>query len=216
MSKKFIIKHIWFDLDGTLTIHNESYVNAYNNLAYKTLSEHKKLPIAKAMDLFVDRHNKIGSYSRTFESLGLGKHFWHDILGEWDDTVFYDLDDHSDIRTKVQTLSQKTPVSIFTNTSKSRLAKILKHLSYDPAIFQFLLSGDMVGKRKPETDGYKEILKLSRLQPEEILYVGDRVKADILPAKKLGLQTALLYSRSDEADFSFKDFTQFYDHIYKP
>lgn len=213
MPKKFNIKHIWFDLDGTLTIQNEAYVRAYNDLAYTTLSKHKKLPIDQATELFDGHHQRIGSYSRTFEYLGLGKHFWHDVLGNWDDTIFYDLNEHEHIRNKVHTLAKKTQISIFTNTSKYRLEKILKHLDYDPGIFQFLLSGDMVDKRKPEIDGYKEIIRLSRLQPADILYVGDREKADVVPAKKVGMKTAIIYSHSNEADFSFKDFMEFYRHV---
>lgn len=40
----------------------------------------------------------------------------------------------------------------------------------------------------------------------EILYVGDHVGKDIRPAKAVGLQTGLMWSQSNEADYSFDRF----------
>ena len=52
----------------------------------------------------------------------------------------------------------------------------------------------------------EEEIKKSHLPPEEILYVGDRVKVDVLPAKELGIKTCLVWDKSDEADYSFEKF----------
>ena len=37
-------------------------------------------------------------------------------------------------------------------------------------------------------------------------HVGDRLKADVRPAKAVGMQTCLMYSKSDEADYCFEEF----------
>jgi len=50
----------------------------------------------------------------------------------------------------------------------------------------------------------EEEIKKSHLPPEEILYVGDRVKVDVLPAKEVGMKTGLVWDKSEKADYSFE------------
>jgi putative hydrolase of the HAD superfamily len=51
-----------------------------------------------------------------------------------------------------------------------------------------------VGVRKPSEQLYRQALQLFRergIQPSEILHVGSRLQLDVVPAKRLGLRTAL-------------------------
>jgi FMN phosphatase YigB (HAD superfamily) len=49
------------------------------------------------------------------------------------------------------------------------------------------------------------MVELSGLEPNQHLYVGDREEADIVPAKKVGLKTVLVWNvePDTQADFSF-------------
>ena len=94
--------------------------------------------------------------------------------------------------------------SIFTNVNKAYLKKVLTYMTIDCDLFDHLLTCDNVAHPKPNIEGFEKIVKLSGVAPEKILFVGDRIKADILPAKKVGLKTALVWSseKSTEADYT--------------
>ena len=42
---KYGIQHIWFDMDGTLTIHTDEFDKVHNNLRYKAHSDVTEKPI---------------------------------------------------------------------------------------------------------------------------------------------------------------------------
>jgi len=49
-----------------------------------------------------------------------------------------------------------------------------------------------MGYPKPKKECFLEIIKVSNIPPNEILYIGDREKVDIIPAKNVGIKTVLL------------------------
>ena len=56
--------------------------------------------------------------------------------------------------------------------------------------FELLVSADMTGTKKPDPAHFLFALDALGLKPEESLVVGDSIKRDIVPARKLGLKTA--------------------------
>ena len=56
--------------------------------------------------------------------------------------------------------------------------------------FEFLVSADMTGTKKPDPAHFLFALDVLGLKPEESLVVGDSIKRDIVPARRLGLKTA--------------------------
>jgi putative hydrolase of the HAD superfamily len=56
--------------------------------------------------------------------------------------------------------------------------------------FEFLVSADMTGTKKPDPAHFLFALDALGLKPEESLVVGDSIKRDMAPARKLGLKTA--------------------------
>lgn len=71
-------------------------------------------------------------------------------------------------------------------------------LNKSPAAFGFnpnlLIWSYKTGLKKPSVDFYRifeEAAEKEGLQPEEVLYVGNDVEKDIIPAQKVGLRTAL-------------------------
>ncbi|OGI93574.1 hypothetical protein A3A03_00390 [Candidatus Nomurabacteria bacterium RIFCSPLOWO2_01_FULL_40_18] len=95
------------------------------------------------------------------------------------------------------------PISIFSNI---KLDNILPSLDVDPKLFAHILSAGTVGASKPALKGFYKMIELSALSPEEILYIGDILEKDIIPAKKVGLKTASVFENLPDADYSFKDF----------
>ena len=84
------IKHIWFDLDGTLTIHTPEFHKAHNELRYKTYAEVVKKPITKELELeYENLYKNFGSNSAVFRSLGLPSDYWQKYFNTLDEVKFY-------------------------------------------------------------------------------------------------------------------------------
>ncbi|WP_410509197.1 HAD family hydrolase [Methanosarcina hadiensis] len=56
--------------------------------------------------------------------------------------------------------------------------------------FELLVAADMTGTKKPDPAHFLYALDAFGLKPEESLVVGDSIKRDIVPARRLGLKTA--------------------------
>lgn len=71
------IKHVWFDLDGTLTTHSDSFEKAHNELRYRAYSDVTGKPVdEKLIQEFEALYKKCGSNSAVFTSLGKPSGFW--------------------------------------------------------------------------------------------------------------------------------------------
>lgn len=65
-----------------------------------------------------------------------------------------------------------------------------------------------MGKPKPDLAGFRKMVELSGADAGDVLYVGDKVNKDVLPAKQVGMQTCLLWAESPEADFCARTFPE--------
>lgn len=75
--------------------------------------------------------------------------------------------------------------------------------------FDAVVTFDDTKRRKPDPKPFLFVLKKFKIRPEEALMVGDSMRRDIRPARKLGMKTALaLYGlekhESGKADFRIK------------
>lgn len=198
------IKHIWLDFDGTLTHETDEYRRAHDEYAAKLFAKLVGLTEEdNYVDIYVEHRKREGLNTKVFENIaGQSKGYWAKKHMEWDNALLYDYDDHADIRNFLISLAKGSiPISIFTNTSRARLQKTMKHLGYSQDHFIHLVSGEDVPEMKPSVLAYKTIINMSGLPPENNLYVGDRISADIIPAKAAGMHTILVGGESDEADY---------------
>ncbi|MFC1711308.1 HAD family hydrolase [Patescibacteria group bacterium] len=62
----------------------------------------------------------------------------------------------------------------------------------------------MQGRVKPDPYAFKLILNYTKLKPENHLFIGDSDKKEMIPAKKLGMKTCLVWGKSKVADISLK------------
>lgn len=69
--------------------------------------------------------------------------------------------------------------------ARARLKKV-KLLNF----FDFLVAADMTGTKKPDPAHFLFALKELGIKPEESVVVGDSIRRDIMPARKLGMKTA--------------------------
>lgn len=81
------------------------------------------------------------------------------------------------------------PIGILSNFNTTLKSKLFDHFG---DIFQSIIVSEEIGVAKPRLDFYTKGIELIGYKPEEILYIGDSLKLDIEPAKKLGIKTLLI------------------------
>lgn len=201
------INHVWFDMDGTLTVHTPEFDEVHNALRYKAYSDVIGRPVDDALAMeFEELYKKYASNSAVFTSLGKPSNFWMQYYATIDQDKYYEP--IPDVYETVDKLRKIVPVSLFTNDQLSNASKTLAVVGVDMSWFTHVVSGDDIANRKPALDGFHLMIERSGIPAEQILYVGDRIGVDIVPAKAVGMLSCLVYSQSPEADYSFNSMSE--------
>ena len=93
-------------------------------------------------------------------------------------------------KTVLEELSKKYPLVLVSNFY-GNIETVLKDFGIIEC-FKKVVESAKVGVRKPDPAIFELGVKALGMKPEEVLVVGDSLKNDIEPAKKLGCQTLLL------------------------
>ncbi|NQV12104.1 HAD family hydrolase [Candidatus Uhrbacteria bacterium] len=201
------IKHVWFDLEGTLTVRSEEFNKAHDSLRYSAYASATKQEVSNDLQVeYETLYSQYGSNSATFRSLGLPSDYWQNQFAALDVEKYYRP--VPEITETLDQLRGVVPISMFTNLKHDEIDRILEIIGINKEWFTSIISGDDVLERKPSLNGFKKMVEVCNLEPQQLMYVGDRIKVDILPARELGIKTYLVFSESDQADFSsmhFKD-----------
>jgi HAD superfamily hydrolase (TIGR01549 family) len=199
------IKHIWWDFDGTLYRMPSDLEDLKYKRRYELYSEIVGKPITDELKSeYRKLYERHGSHSAVFIALGKKKDYWqkeHQSI----DLIPYLKPDKKTVSMFHKFREFPYAHSIFTNRKSDHISKILRYLEIDETLFIHLLTNDDLVHPKPHTEGFERMVTLSKLEPHRLLFVGDRVETDILPAKAVGLQTALVWTdkKQTEADYSF-------------
>jgi HAD superfamily hydrolase (TIGR01549 family) len=201
------IKHIWFDFAGTLYRETPLFNAAHDKLRFSTYA---KLVGEQDMDRaekeYLALYRQYGTNAAVFRTLGKSSSFWQDTFDELDVAKLIQPDPV--VAETVERISRQLPISLFSNFKKDQILAILKHLGIPATCFTHILDGDAIAVRKPDLEGYFKMVELSGISASHILYIGDRVEADVKPAKQVGIVTCLIYSESVEADYCVRSFAE--------
>lgn len=80
------------------------------------------------------------------------------------------------------------------NGIKEKTIEGLQILGVAAETFKEIVTSEIVGVNKPDFKGYKYILQKTHFKPDAHLMIGDREEVDLVPAKKLGMKTCLVWS----------------------
>jgi putative hydrolase of the HAD superfamily len=196
------IKHVWFDFSQTIAFEN---TEMHDQMKYETYSSVVGKPVTEDLKqeyeaLFREKKSNSG----VFTSLGLDSGFWSKHYSAADPKLLLRLAE-PDIPEVLNELRERVPISMWSNIHAE---KILPELGIDTNWFTYFLSPNEVKNPKPALDGFKLILEKSNLPAEQILFVGDSMEKEMIPAKSLGIKTCLMWKTAPEADYCFNSFKQ--------
>ncbi|MDL2261040.1 HAD family hydrolase [Methanimicrococcus sp. OttesenSCG-928-J09] len=95
---------------------------------------------------------------------------------------------------------------IVTDADTENAFRRMKRVKLDNLVDD-VIAYDMSGKKKPDLGAFEFALNRSKAKPVESMYIGDSLRRDIAPAKKLGMTTAYAAygDRNDhDRDFYFE------------
>ena len=199
------IKAIGFDLDNTLYKNNpEIDKRIINEIKKKILEIKPKLKTSKnVLEIFENLYLREGSKTNALKKMGYpnAEKIMYGCLLRADFTDLLERDE------ALLSLMKKIKNKYFTflitampcNLAIPRLEKLGLNLSY----FSCAIFGDTPNAGE-KIDGsiYKFFLSASPYPPKEHIYIGDSLRADILPAKFAGMRTIAVGNKIPEADFS--------------
>lgn len=195
------IKAILWDLDGTLYKFTPALRKAFGQ---KTLRLFERATGKKGRELerlYWSTYKKIGSNTKVLDSVGLdGK----EEVAKIGDSIPFErlLSKDEKLLRMIRSLKQLKHV-VLTNADRRVTERKLRALGLPKTLFAEVLVTHEAPYIKPDPRLFRWAAKRIGLKPEQILAVGDREQADILPAREVGMRTAYVWGKSREADVSF-------------
>lgn len=141
------------------------------------------------------------------------------LIFDWGDTIMRDFEEPGPVSEwkevawipgaaeSLQKLYQKYVCIIATSASHSdttAMKKALKRMAAD-RYFQYFYSKVELGFAKPDPRFFERILRLSKLQAEDAVMIGNLYDKDISSAKKAGLTTVFFNETGLTGDFPDAD-----------
>ena len=230
------LKHIWFDVDGTLyqmprTLEERIFDKMFDVVALETgrAPENIASEYLKAYHDGIERVNAgkpLRSHTRVFKEVyRLDPELARRTYGLVDIPSVLE----EDVRLQqmlIEISFESIPLSIYSNNYHAWIANVVRSLGLDHIGFKYELNGEGAYPKNGTTSGFERALELSRAvsAPHEVLFVGDRVEIDIEPASRAGMTTAHVrwdtreepYTQIDERKYELRDIyslTQLVSHL---
>lgn len=189
------IKAIFFDTSNTLYSSpelEEVMAAAPINfiIGQKGVSEEKALSIFESAKSSASEKGILLTKTNILVEAGFSKSDFQDFNSTIN-TDLYLLPIKENVDT-LTLLSSKCSLGIITNINNRFLQNVLRALGFSDILFSYFVTSDDVSKSKPDLEPFLMAIKKANLEPGQILYVGDQVKKDMEPAKKVGMKTVLV------------------------
>lgn len=190
---------IW-DLDKTLYRDDPELQKQIKKEIYLAVAKNKKWSLEKAKREFEKIHRLKKASTETLFSLGLdGIKIFDEVFSiiNWDKYL------NKDKRlTSLFSQLKRFQHYLVTNNKAKFTNKKLILLGLDKNLFKEIINLHSFGFYKPDPRAFKLVLDKTRFPPEKHLSIGDKESTDIIPAKKLGIRTCLVWRKGKTADLS--------------
>ncbi|MBS3149017.1 HAD family hydrolase [Candidatus Woesearchaeota archaeon] len=202
------VRHICFDIDGTLyglPQYPKLEEKIFDAMA-RTIAQLTEFPLDDVRVQFKQRYAKLDSNGRVFKTYGLDPNIARGVLASVNIPSFLERDER--LVGLFENLKLKgVPLSYYSNNSYATAQEILSRIGLRSEYFLFQLTGEHFLKDGKSVAGFEELVRRAQVASNEVMYVGDRMQIDILPAKKAGLKTALVvWGKEPKEDVLAADF----------
>jgi HAD superfamily hydrolase (TIGR01509 family) len=213
------IEAVIFDIDGTLyplddkdesDIRTSKLGKTIESNCIRYFQNQFKLEAEAAKAIFIDlRERYKGQVSLAVEKeFGLSRSEYFAFT--WDFPVQDFVDKNVELVKSLQQLSIQA--GILTAAPKVWAERVLEFLQIRTIFGEVVFTGDP-DIRKPNPQAFQQVADFLKLDPTQILAVGDQEETDILPAKSLGMKTLRIAGQgqsnsktvSTQADFIAPD-----------
>jgi len=196
------IKVLVWDLDKTLSKKNLEIDRIFQKKVYHNLASYLNISFQQAKERFRKRQKKLKGTTISLNSFGLdGYKTMAEVMESINWRRFLKYDEKLILMFKK--LDYLKHILLTDNPEIVGLLK-LKLLGLNANLFAKRLFAVDLRVTKPDKRLFKMVLNYSNLFPEQHLMIGDREEKDIIPAKKLGARTCLVWGKSKVADISLK------------
>jgi HAD superfamily hydrolase (TIGR01549 family) len=194
------IKVLVWDLDQTLYPYQKALDKEFKKALYQIVAEYTNTSYQKAKKQFQQRQKKLKGTTITLNSFG--------IDGYQQLPKIVKAIDWSKYLKKEKRLTQmfndlKSYRHLLLSDSNREIAIMkLELLGLDISVFEKTFCGIELRITKPNIKLFKKVSLYTKLPAKCHLIIGDSLDKDILPAKKLGWQTCLVWKKSNKADIN--------------
>jgi FMN phosphatase YigB (HAD superfamily) len=207
------IRVIGFDLDQTLYPKSPLIDEKIQEYLYQKIAEYKKVSIPEAEKLFKERYREGAgmSGSQTLKDLGLPKasELVQEAL-EHADIASILLPDRETNKFLADIRARYEGLDLITGSNMCETQKKLKALGLNLETFSHVITADQ--STKSTGDSYRLWLSLyPHLQPQQFLYVGDRIRSDHEIPSALGIKTVLVYVTAPDSSLSCLQYSSLKD-----
>jgi len=197
------IKVLVWDLDGTLYKEIPNVKAGIHRNIIIAIAKTKKISLNQAEVLFAKNYQKFKSNTKVLLKLGVDKEYIKS--GGWYNKIQLQYLKKDPLLVDIFKKLHHLKHIISTNSERQITFKKLRILGLDYKIFSKIFTAtETKEKVKPDPYAFKIVLELTKLKPNQHLFLGDSEGKEIIPAKKLGMHTCFVWGKSQIADISVK------------
>ncbi len=189
---------IW-DFDGTFYEPNPELFHAVRESEYRTIMEKTGWDRQKTITEFEKNYKKVTpSATQTVAKLsGISTTEAALIMENYFDRREYVKPDDKLIRLFASLKHFRH--FILANGTARRLKETLLVLGVAESVFEEIVTSEVAGENKPSDKGFRYIMQKTGLPASSHMMIGDREAVDLVPARKLGIHTCLVWSEEKSA-----------------
>jgi len=195
------IKAIGFDVDGTLYHAPDAMSMEVGKILIAKAAEALSRDPDDLAEEYIMRRDELRSNTATLNSFGLeGEKIFQEV---WDGIAIekYVLPDKKLVKMMGE-LKKKYKIFLISNGTGTQVERKLTYLGLDYNDFDPRIYCYDQGWVKPDPQPFLAAIESLEIEPEEIVYVGDREDVDVEGAQAVGMKTIYVGGKSEEADAS--------------
>ena len=184
------LRAVVFDLDGTF-YRSDKYILHVRRCMDEVLAEFLGVGVEEAHRRLEEAKATLMTISASVEYLGMDRRIFYKRLAERVHPRLY-IPRRPELREMLGELrSMRLRIGVHTNSGRPLAEKVLDALGLTINDFDACITSDDA-EPKPSPQGYMRFLEIFDVDACEVVYVGDRWKVEVEPAKKLGMKTILV------------------------